>query len=672
VSTVATPTAPRQPQPPNQNPQNQTDVCGKSLMPSAQLSVKATHAQYSTAATYTSNKFFITGQSADMVLSAIDFDDTGGGLLFNHPSGVASDGARLVLVDRNNNRVLVWRTAPTSNTAPDFALGQPSLTTNNPGKTLSQMNWPSTASAAKNKLVVADTENHRVLIWHSFPTKSGQAADAAVDFKQLGAALRLNLSWPWGVWTDGEKLLATSTSPTAALLIWNKLPTTGNETPDVVVRDPSFGTPRYITSDGKRLMVWDHNLNGSPQSGSGAQLVTTHGTLFWNALPTKGDAKSDFISTRTYVGGAFTSDGKLIAAGEELAIWNSFPTSAAAVQKPDLVAHGANVRMGDSLGVAVTSNGRVYVVEGNANKLIAYHALPTRGDQKPDFVVGSSDLCVNTLDENFIITNPVPASNGKNLFVSSDFDRKLYVWKALPNQSNAYPDFVYALPGQVGSMALWKDTLVLAGEQTVLLWKKLPLNGELPDVTLNKTIGNVTVQKISGVALDDKFFYLADDPAGKIYVWSGFPTAASNPALTLDVGNAINQLKSDGKYFVFTNERVIKLFKVAELKVGAQPLVVKSTGKAQFNLLGGAITIGERLLLADTVNGRVFGWEAVSDAVAGKDPTLILGATDFNDTQPEIGRDKLYWPKFLNFDGAYLWVGEFKFSVRLLRFALPK
>ncbi|MBI5079980.1 MAG: hypothetical protein HZB17_01570, partial [Chloroflexi bacterium] len=85
-----------------------------------------------------------------------------------------------------------------------------------------------------------------------------------------------------------------------------------------------------------------------------------------------------------------------------------------------------------------------------------------------------------------------------------------------------------------------------------------------------------------------------------------------------------------------------------------------------------AITIGERLLIADTVNGRVLGWASVTDAANGKNPTLILGATDLNETVPEIGRDKLYWPSSLNFDGAYLWVGEYKFSVRLLRFGLPK
>ena len=101
-------------------------------------------------------------------------------------------------------------------------------------------------------------------------------------------------------------------------------------------------------------------------------------------------------------------------------------------------------------------------------------------------------------------------------------------------------------------------------------------------------------------------------------------------------------------------------------------MTVQGNSQTRFNMLGSAITIGERLLVADTVNGRVLGWDSVADAANGKNPTLILGATDLSETVPEIGRDKLYWPSDMNFDGTYLWVGEFKFSVRLLRFGLPK
>ena len=48
---------------------------------------------------------------------------------------------------------------------------------------------------------------------------------------------------------------------------------------------------------------------------------------------------------------------------------------------------------------------------------------------------------------------------------------------------------------------------------------------------------------------------------------------------------------------------------------------------------------------------------------------VILGADSLADTSPGIGPDTLFYPGALAFDGTYLWVGEFKFSERLLRFS---
>lgn len=77
--------------------------------------------------------WFHTGQNADLMLSGVDFNNTGGPLLFNHPTGLASDGARFLLCDRFNNRVLIWNTLPgTCDAQPDLVLGQKSFFTNNP------------------------------------------------------------------------------------------------------------------------------------------------------------------------------------------------------------------------------------------------------------------------------------------------------------------------------------------------------------------------------------------------------------------------------------------------------------------------------------------------------------------------------------------------------------
>ena len=63
--------------------------------------------------------WFATGQDADIMLSGIDFNNTGGALLFNHPMNITTDGTRLLLADTRNNRILIWNSLPGGNVAPD-------------------------------------------------------------------------------------------------------------------------------------------------------------------------------------------------------------------------------------------------------------------------------------------------------------------------------------------------------------------------------------------------------------------------------------------------------------------------------------------------------------------------------------------------------------------------
>ena len=79
-------------------------------------------------------------------LAAMGLASTSGTSLYDHPSGLASNGTNLLLVDRGNNRILVWNTAPTSSSSlPDFVLCQPSTTATASGNGLAQCNWPSDA-----------------------------------------------------------------------------------------------------------------------------------------------------------------------------------------------------------------------------------------------------------------------------------------------------------------------------------------------------------------------------------------------------------------------------------------------------------------------------------------------------------------------------------------------
>ncbi|MFN0121619.1 MAG: hypothetical protein ACKV2V_14090 [Blastocatellia bacterium] len=177
--------------------------------PGQTIRVTAVGSQYKTAnGPYAGS--LTTGQDAAILLAGIDFNNAGGPLLFNHPGGIASDGRRLLLADRNNNRVLIWNTLPTGNAPPDLVPGQANFITNNPGRGRGQMNWPVSVKTDGRRVIVADAYTDRLLIWNAFPTSNGQAADLEIRVPDL--------RWPWGIWTDGTRLVATGTGSQRTLI----------------------------------------------------------------------------------------------------------------------------------------------------------------------------------------------------------------------------------------------------------------------------------------------------------------------------------------------------------------------------------------------------------------------------------------------------------------------
>ncbi len=679
--------------------------------PPEEFSVTAVNSKYRIA-TSTPTGWFTTGQNADIMLAGIDFNNAGGPLLFNHPGNLASDGTRLLLADRNNNRILIWSKFPAGNTPPDLVLGQPDFTSNNPGKELNQVNWPVSVAAANGKVVVADTYNDRILIWNSFPTKNGQPAD--IEIKDTGPrsgdpagqqdvqAAKQHVAWPWAVWTDGAKLVVTSTG-TSSVAIWNSFPTRNDQAADIALfAGGKFGTPRSIGSDGKHLMIGDHNAK--PNNGG-------VGNFFWNNFPTRDDEPYDFfvftpqrmgermplqegpgpkIQGDIMWGGTFTPDGKFIVISNGLYIWNSFPKNENDAADLRVGASGGSgdpkegypLVGGDGSG-AVFAGGKLYVGLYNGNKIVAFNSLPTQQNQNPDFAIGAPNISTNTLETNYFINNPNPLTDGKSLFVLTNFGGIMYVWKNMPDQSGAKPDFVYKLSPPPQHTSIVRNSLVMDDGNKMFVWKKLPLNGEKPDITFDKKFSGIDIGKISCIAGDDKYFYISTQE-NKTYVWEDVPIQDIAPKITINTGlggsggaggRGGGGCYSDGTYItrISTFEHMVKIYRVTDLISNPNnPLPPMTVGRSggMFNLPEGALVYNKHLFVADTVSSRVLVWNNVEDAVSGKDPDVVLGAESLTEKLPEIGRDKLFWPSTLAFDGGYLWVGEFKFSGRVVRFSV--
>jgi hypothetical protein len=102
------------------------------------------------------------------------------------PTGVWTDGTRLAVVDTANSRVLLWNSFPTVNgQAADLVLGQADFTSRATATTASGLRIPSYIASTGLQLFVADSQNHRVLVWNSFPTENGAPADLVLGQPNL-------------------------------------------------------------------------------------------------------------------------------------------------------------------------------------------------------------------------------------------------------------------------------------------------------------------------------------------------------------------------------------------------------------------------------------------------------------------------------------------------------
>ena len=90
------------------------------------------------------------------------------------------------------------------------------------------------------KLFVADTQNHRVLIWNSIPTQNRQPADVVLGQANFNVAVQPDLTKatsdahantllnPVSVSSDGTRLYVADLGNNR-VLIWNSIPTTNQQ-----------------------------------------------------------------------------------------------------------------------------------------------------------------------------------------------------------------------------------------------------------------------------------------------------------------------------------------------------------------------------------------------------------------------------------------------------------
>ncbi len=212
---------------------------------------------------------------------------------FLAPRGVHTVNGKLLVADTSQNRIFIWNKLPsTQYQKPDVILGQINAeeTQRNAGGEISASTllYPSGLWSNGKKLVVADAWNHRVLIWNNFPTQNGQPADIVIGQKNMNsnlpnetgvgaAATAQNLYWPYGVWSDGDHLWIADTG-NRRVLFYENFPIQNYPSADKVIGKSSFTEKDYDTGHA----VWPYSIK---VSGTGILAITDtqyYRVLVWN------------------------------------------------------------------------------------------------------------------------------------------------------------------------------------------------------------------------------------------------------------------------------------------------------------------------------------------------------------------------------------------------------
>lgn len=202
------------------------------------------------------------GKAASYVLGQPNFASSAPSLTktgLASPESVAintSTGA-IAIADRDNNRVLVWSTAPTANNKPaNFVIGQQNFTTGGFGTSATSLHTPRGVSYDPNTgyLYVADTDNNRIMMWTNTITSNNQTANrvlgqSSMTVSTVGATSATSLNHPMRVSVgSSNSVIYIADSGNNRALVYRSPILSDGQAADIVVGQTSMSASSQSTS----------------------------------------------------------------------------------------------------------------------------------------------------------------------------------------------------------------------------------------------------------------------------------------------------------------------------------------------------------------------------------------------------------------------------------------
>ena len=290
------------------------------------------------------------------------------------PRGVFYDGYTLVVADTGNHRVLLWFGLTDRDGAPaDLVLGQENFYGDSPNASKGAetgMYMPCGVLIHEGKLFVADSWNHRVLVWDGIPSSNNQPPDHVIGQQSLrdneahtGESISpFGFFWCFGIGFVGEYFFVCDTG-NRRVLGWKGIPAYG-DTPDILLGQDDFHS--YDENRGGQVgintFLWPHSISSNGEMTYIAD-AGNHRVIGFRGVP------SDSAKPKVLLGQENFSS----------AVENPYvPQSAHTLRFP----YGVSVS-DKTIAVADTSN----------NRVLMWEPVPEEGIYIPArFVVGQEDF----------------------------------------------------------------------------------------------------------------------------------------------------------------------------------------------------------------------------------------------------------------------------------------
>ena len=724
----------------------------------------------------------IANSAADVVVGQPDMNSNyinqvGYGKTLYSPGSAVVAGTKLIVADGGNHRVLIYNSVPTvNNAAADVVIGQPDMISNsrNQGgspssKTLSAPRFVSTDGV---RLAVADTANHRILIYNSIPASNNVAADvvvgqpdfASVSINQGGGASARTIYWPYAVLIANSKLLVAD-SFNHRVLIYNTVPTSNNAAADVVIGQPDFESvqknrnggatpaqnslsgPTGLSFDGTKLFILDHYNNR---------------LLIFNSMPTALNANADVVvgqSNFTSFGGYCTATryyqpydvicagGKLLVSdtyNNRVLVYNSVPTTNGAaadvaIGQADLVSNSSGIsdhQLNNSYGI-YSDGTKLFIPDAGNRRVLVYNSIPAASGASADLVIGQPDFTHNQENQADICAantmySPISMCyDDEKLFVSEHQNHRILIYNSFPTSSNQSANIVIGQPDMTSNNGrrnsavvpngLYKpvgvcrveDKLFVADQMNhrVLIYNSIPTSNfasadavlgqpDLQSGTANND-GGVTARSLyqpTYICSDGTRLFVVDQNNNRVLIYNSIPTSAFAPADIVlgqpDMNsNAINEggatptarsmykptylWVSGGKLFVADslNNRLLIYNSIptvsntpADVVIGQPDMTHNlvnqggSCGANTISMHGFPYSDGSRLFVADWGNHRVLVFDKIPET-NNASASMVIGQPDMTSNSANqggaVGSNTLNNPSSAILSGGNLFIADY-------------